>query len=226
MALRQTPDFYHPRNSVRVTDAAVEPVTLLELKRHLRITGEDDDYLLGILIFMARTYLEDLFNIAFISQTWQMTMDAWPGYREPWWDGVREGSVDSLFADARAMDIEIPVYPLISIDSINVYDEASNSTAVSVSTVFDIDAVRRPARLTLKRGQTWPIATRANNAIEMNYTAGYGTAKEDVPITLQRAVLEAAAYMYNHRGEGCGMDKAAHASMAVNMVRPYSTKRV
>jgi len=92
-----------------------------------------------------------------------------------------------------AADIEIPRWPLQSITSCTVYDEDSNSTAVVVSSVFDVDTQSLPGRLSLQSGATWPVALRANNAIEIVYVAGYGDAAADVPADLRRAVKQLAS---------------------------------
>ena len=92
--------------------------------------------------------------------------------------------------------------------------------------MFDVDTYSQPGRITLKAGQTWPIATQSNNAIEIDYTAGYGTSETNVPVTLQRAVLETAAYLYSHRGEGCSAEEASKKSGAMGVLQPYLDVKV
>src|ERR1019366_2460869 len=60
----------------RVTDPDIEPVTLEEMKRHLRcfmtVTDEDDDIM--ALIVAAREWVEDYTARALIDQTWRLTL--------------------------------------------------------------------------------------------------------------------------------------------------------
>jgi len=227
MAIRQSPKYANVRGSIVVTPPTTECVSLRELKQHLRIPVgmEDDDLYLGQLIIDATTWIEEQANFALISQGLKITLDCWPGYHEAWWDGVRQMPVTELQTAARARVVEIPRYPLISVDTVTVYDEDSNATAVVIADVFDVDAVSRPGRLSLKRGATWPIATRSVNAIEIDYTAGYGTSANDVPAPLRRAVLENAAYLYTHRGD-CTPGEAYAKSGAMNIINTYRVRQL
>lgn len=210
----------------RLTTApAAEPLLIADLKAFLGISGTDDDTLLTDLIEQARQEIEDATGIAMITQTWTMTLDAWPPGREPWWDGVREGVISMLSQRGSSGSVMLPRYPLQSITSVTVYDEASNSTAVTVATVFDVDSQQIPGRITLKVGQTWPIALRANNAIQIVYVAGYGDASSDVPAPIIRAVRDMAAYMYEHRGE-CTAGDAYAKSGAEAIMRRYAVARI
>lgn len=205
MALR-TPRQIHQYRGNRLTSApGAEPITLAELKTHLRITGTDDDDYLTQLIEDARQELEDTTGIALITQSWQLTLDRWPGARERWWDGEVEGHPDILYGPDQAAkgSVYLPRYPLVSVDTVTVYDEDSNSSAVTIADVFDIDTQSQQGRMTLQRGAVWPIALRGTNAIEIVYTAGYGNAATDVPAPIKRALRQMAAYMYEHRGDGC-----------------------
>ena len=101
-----------------------------------------------------------------------------------------------------------------------VYDEASNETSVTVADTFDVDPYSIPGRMTLKAGQTWPVALRANNAIEIAFVAGY-TSAANVPATFKRAVKQLAAYNYSHRGDECDPADAYRASGAEAIMAQY-----
>lgn len=225
MTLRPARTYFAPYANVRVATPSREVVTLDELKHHLRKTDNEEDEYLNRLIKTAREYFEDHTGLALITQTHQMTMDGWAGGREPWWDGVREGSASDLFG-GYPRSVELPRFPLSAVDTINVYDEAGNSTAVTISNVFDVDTNSRPGRITLKGGAAWPVATQANNAVEINYTAGYGSSVSAVPTPLAQAVLNMAGYMYDHRGGGCTPAEAYDKSGAERYSRPYRPRRL
>ena len=130
-----------------------------------------------------------------------------------------------LYFQAPATPIILPRYPAISLDTVTVYDEAGVSTAVTIADVFDVDVASRPARVALKRGATWPTASRSLNAIELDYTAGWGTAVSDVPPSLRRAVLEMAAYMHTHRGD-CTPEEGYTRSSAHSILRTYRVREI
>jgi len=104
---------------------------------------------------------------------------------------------------------------------VNVYDEDSNATAVTIASTFDIDTASTPARMTLQAGATWPIATRANNAVEVIYTVGYGATSSDVPSPLIRAVKNMVSFLYDNRGDGCSSADAFYKSGADSIARIY-----
>ena len=218
MTLRGRGQIRQNYGNKRTVAPAEEPVTLTEVKTHLRINNADSDGYLISLISTARQILEQISGIAFVTQTWVMTLDAWPGYKEdPWWDGVRQGSI----GDLRGMvnTVVLPVYPLQSISEVLTYDLDSNSTAIVVADTFDIDTNSIRGRMTLKYGQTWPVALRRTNAVQITYVAGYGLAA-DVPAPLKEAVNKLIAYLFDHRGN-CGMHDAYNKSGAAEILRLY-----
>lgn len=205
---------------------AVEPVTAAELRTYLRETTSSlPDTDADAFIAEAREYIERVENIAMITQSWRLAFDRWPSRAEPWWDGVREMPVSELHQVSGSGDVRMPQYPLQSVTSVTTYSEDSTATSVALST-FDVDTYRTPGRITLKSGQTWPTATRANNAIEIVYVAGYGDAASDVPAPLKRAVKQMAGYLHAHRGDGCDVGSAYSDSGAQGVVNAFSVVEV
>ncbi len=225
MTLRGNVRYSQHYGNVRVAGPSIEVVLLDELRKHTRVVHNEDDEYLTKLIVEAREEIEDTSGLALISQTWQMTLDRWPGQRNQWWDGVREMPVTELEGGFPSI-IEPIRYPLISVDTINVFDEDSNSTAVTIASVFDIDIISKPGRISLQRGATWPIASRSISSIEINYTAGYGTAVTAVPTPLTRAVRNMAGYLYDHRGSGCTPAAAYKESGAAATINRYRAARL
>lgn len=225
MTLRHAIKLHQHRGNKLITPPAEEPVTTDELKSHLRLSGSDEDAYLSALITEARTTIEDQLNLAMVDQTWEVALDNWGHSSASWWDGVRDGAMADVFAPDAKSSVEMPRYPLDSVTSVKTYDEDSTETDVTVATTFDVDVYRVPGRLTLKAGATWPVATRANNAIIIQYIAGYGTAS-DVPAPLKRAVRQLASYMYEHRGDGCSAGEALADSGVMSILDAYKVKEV
>lgn len=65
------------------TEPSLEPVTVAEVKQYLRIDGDDDDALLGVLITAARTWVETYTRRALITQTWDQRFPVFPVARRP-----------------------------------------------------------------------------------------------------------------------------------------------
>ena len=229
MSLRHTLQLHQQYGNVITSAPAVEPVTATELREYLRETETGlPDSVADDLIAEARQYIEDQCSIAMITQSWLMAIDRWPTQGEPWWDGVRQAHINVINGATAFSSVSPPRFPLQAVDGVNAYDEDGNATDVTVASTFDIDTFRLPGRMTLKRGATWPIALRANNAIEISYTSGYGDAAADVPAPVKRAVKQMAAYLYQNRGDGCGCDvsQAFTDSGAASLLSAYKVSRL
>lgn len=226
MTLRPAVPLYQQRGSVLVTAPASEPVTASELRSHLRADSTElPDADANALIAEARQMIEDQIGLAFISQSWRLSIDRWPGGAEAWWDGVRQMAISELYAPNYMTSVTLPRWPLVSITSVTVFDEDSNSQAVTVANTFDVDTYQVPGRLTLKRGATWPIALRANNAIQIVYVAGYANAAA-VPAPMKRALKQLAAFLYTNRGDTCEPADAMQKSGAAGLFDTYRPMRV
>ena len=173
---------------------------------------------------MAREYIEETTAIAMITQGWRLSLNDWPGGHEPWWDGMRQGAIGDL-RSGRAV-VALPVYPLQSVDTVTVFNEVSEASVVNIGATFNIDTYQKPGRLALQDGATWPIALRNINAIQIEYTAGYGDAPANVPAPLRRAVLQMATFLYEHRGDGCSPEDAYVKSGAAGMAGRYKVARL
>jgi uncharacterized phiE125 gp8 family phage protein len=157
-----------------ITPPTAEPISLAELKAHLRVDGGDEDALLASLIRVARQYLERMAGLALVSQGWRLYLGRWP-----------ESGV-----------VEIARGPVLSVDAVRAFDELGEENEISL-VGHVLDGARRPARLWLRER---PEARQAINGVEVDFTAGFAEAGEDVPDMLKRAMLVHAAHMYEFRG--------------------------
>lgn len=225
MSIRTPVKLYYPRGSVIVTPPAIEPVTADQFRAHIVDSTLSDTEAL-VWITAARQYIEDQCNIAMITQVWRVALDNWPQGQSEWWDGVRVGSITELYGPSSYSDVAIPRFPLQAVDSVTTYDVSDDATVVDVAETFTVDTYRRPARMALRFGETWPTNLRDTNAIIIDYTCGYGDAAADVPAPLSMAVNSLGAYMYSNRGDGCTAADAFNGSGAAALVGPYKSVRI
>lgn len=184
-----------------IAPPAAEPLTLAQVKAHLRLDGSADDALLTDLIAAARQYLEATTGLALITQRLRFYRDDWPA------DGL----------------IQLAIAPLQAIESVTVYDAAGNPQVVSL-TGHVLDAASSPARLFLP---AQPPTSRPLNGIEIDVVAGFGNTGADVPDTLIRAMLMHVALMYELRGAiPSDMQPAAIPAGYDRLVSPYRTVRL
>lgn len=222
MALRYPVDYTQYRANVLVTAPASEPVTAADVKNQLELDVSDTskDTQIGLYITAARQMVEEYTGLALITQVWRLELDHWPSERTEWWDGVRDGAIGDLVSTGRASDIILPRYPLQSVDTIT-----ADGDAVVIATVFTTDTAQRPGRLVINRGQTWPVILDTAAGIKITYTAGYGANSTDVPAGLRLAIIQMAAYMFEHRGD-CNTESAMTMSGAQSLISAFKAARL
>ena len=184
-----------------ITPPAAEPLTLAQVKAHLRLDGSAEDALLTSLIAAARQYLEANTGLSLITQRLRFYLDDWPA------DGL----------------IQLAIAPLQTLESVTVYDGVGNPQTVSLAGHV-LDAVSSPARLFLSEQ---PPTSRPLNGIEIDVSAGFGNTGADVPDTLTRAMLMHVALMYELRGAiPSDMQPAAIPAGYDRLVSPYRAVRL
>ena len=186
---------------IRTVDPATEPVTLAEVKAHLRLDHDSEDELLGGLIRAAREEVERSAGLALIDQKWRLALDEWPP----------QGCV------------AIPLHPVREILSVTAYGRQGEASLIA-SSAYEADTASRPARL---RFGDPPGALRAMNGIEIDFAAGFGEAATDVPDLLRRAIVLLVAHWYEFRsGFGPGDQPVSYPAGYERMIGPYRRRRL
>ena len=139
------------------TPPAAEPLLLAEVKSHLRIDQSSDDNLLAALITSVRQICEQVSGLALINRNYSLYLDSWDS--------------DVLF---------LPQPPLVSVSAVKVYAE-DGSFSVYAADNYLADNKSLTPRIVLKSGAALPLPARSANGIEIQYTAGFGTAAANVP---------------------------------------------
>ena len=157
-----------------ITDLDYEPVSIGEVKIHLRLTDDttEDDMLLS-LISAAREWCESYIGRALGVKTLELLLDDFP-----------------------ASDVLcLPCPPLVSVTSIKYRDSSGTETTMSAADyIVDID--RDPGRVVLAYGKSWPSFTAyPSNPIRVRYVTGYAI----VPLTIKQAMLLLIGHWYENR---------------------------
>ena len=156
---------------------AKEPVTLTDMKDHLRIDTDIDLEAEEIkyMISAARRWCENFQHRAYITQTWQWALDAWP-----------------------ASPFDVPLPPLQS--ATIAYYDTDETAATFSSSYYQTDIISEPGRISLVYGQSYPTTTlRPINGIIVTFIAGYGTSESDVPENIRQAIKLLVGHMYENR---------------------------
>ena len=158
---------------VRTGEPAAEPVTLAEVKNHMRIAHDSENDLLQGLIRAAREDLERATGMALIDQTWRLVLDGWP-------------------LEGRAL---LARHPVKAVTSVTAFGSEGEARLIDPGS-YQVDTLSRPARLHF---ETRPGPLRIFNGIEIDFSAGYGEAGTDVPDLLKRAILLLVGHWYEFR---------------------------
>lgn len=158
------------------TPPAEEPVTLAEIKDHLRVSGTAEDSLLTLYAQMAREAVEEETWRALMPQTWTLYLPGWPA------NGV----------------IELPRPPLASVTAITYTDEDGVEGTLAASN-YRVDTAREPGRVVLAPNGAWPVdALDSVNGVAVEFVAGYADASA-VPVTAKAAILLQIGEIYANR---------------------------
>lgn len=183
-----------------VTAPSLEPVTVAQAKKHLRLEIADDDEYVGDVITAARMYFERATNRSLNTQTWRLTLDDFPPYCDQRgtisYPFLREGffATPFDFVDGTTQVIRLPMGQVQSVTSITYLDTSGASTAF---TNYRLDNSENIARLVPAYNYEWP-ATRGDIAsVTIDYVTGYGALATDVPGDIRHAIKTLIAYWYD-----------------------------
>lgn len=191
-----------------VTGTTQEPVSLEDLKGHLRLQSTDtteDAYLKG-LITAARKEAENRTGRVFVPQTFK------------------------LFLDDFEDEMVLPVSPLSTstVDiAITYFDPSSGDSTSLSSTCFRIDADSEPGRILIDHGQTWPQVYPVRNAVQIQFVAGYplttvAPATDTCPEAVETWIKMRAAGLYEMRESHTERPVQAQARSFVDgLLDPY-----
>ncbi len=170
-----------------VTPPADMPVTLDEVKKHLRLESSDDDDLVEGLVGAAVDLIDGKGGYLFrcvMPQAWAIAIDG--GF-----PSCRQGGDDRIV---------LPLGPVTGIASI-VYVDAAGVTQTLDPSQYDFfeadgldDAYVRPVF-----GATWPVTRAQPRAVTVTFDAGY--AAGTVPAGIRAALMLMIAQLYLQRDE-------------------------
>jgi uncharacterized phiE125 gp8 family phage protein len=167
-----------------VTAPALEPLALNETKDFINVSGSDDDTLISNLIKAARQYVEQNYNVAMITSTWDFTMERFPQWKHT--------------EDPHSL-IEPMILPVQSITSITYYDANNDLQTLSASAYeAQLDNDRFPA-IWRAYEQLWPETYVRRDAVKIRLVAGYGATAASVPEPVRVALLMFVKFLFDNR---------------------------
>lgn len=161
------------KNIFIVTQPTAEPISLDEAKLHLRVTSSAEDSLITALITAARSVCENQLGRALLDQEIKLTIDR------------------------LCYPVELPRPLVRQIVSVKYYDGAGVLQTLAPSsyslTPSDGACVLYPAY-----GQVWPAVAYRNDAVQIQYRAGWTSAAE-VPEPIKQWIKLHVGTWYEQR---------------------------
>ncbi len=169
-----------------VTDATAEPVTVDDLKLHLRLdtTYTTEDELLTGLIKIARKEAENRTRRALLPETWKLTLDD--------------------FEDEMVLNVS-PLSTASTDVTITYLDETSGDSTTLASTYYRVDVDSEPGRVRLGYESSWPTPYDVKGAVSIQFKAGFPIntaatpATDTCPEPIEQWIKMRAAGLYEMR---------------------------
>ena len=149
---------------ITITQPAVEPVSLADVKDAGRIDGTEFDAQLAILITAIRLQAEHNLGRRLITQTVELVLDAFPSTDD----------IDLLLPNAQ------------SITSVKYYDAAGTQQTLDPA-AYSLDSDSPTCWLLAV--SDWPATKDVANAVRIRYVVGYGPAAADVPANVRLWII-------------------------------------
>jgi len=162
-----------------ITAPTLLPVTVEDVKAHLRVeTADDDDYIENS-IDRAIDYIEAGAGVCFMEQEWDQICDSFP------------------YSSAA---IELLRWPVTSITSIK-YLDGGGQAQTWAATSYILNGYTRPPRVAPTYSQFWPLAAVQTLAsVTIRFKAGQ-TDKKKVPPRMSQALYMLLGHWYENRSD-------------------------
>lgn len=151
---------------VRTVPPATTPVSLADMKRHLRVDHTDDDEMIAALLTAATVYFDGWSGIlgrCLVEQTWRQDFPCFTTY------------------------LRLPLAPALSIEDV-VYFDGGNVRQTLDDSIFALLSDERGPYVGLKPSQSWPASYSRRDAVSVTFKAGYPTIPADGDVPAQSAV--------------------------------------
>ena len=214
-----------------VNAPAILPVSLVEAKRHLRVTHDAEDAHIDDLIRAATAWAETETRRRFIEQTVTLSMDRFPRRGESVITRgevhdlvffVRSNELGRVFASrTRDRQIFLPGGVTTAVEKIDYIDEAgvtqtlSGPTSTAPGTDFQEDLTDNEGAFLMPPDDGfWPgVDLGVMNAVVIEYTVGYSDSPDEVPEDIKAAIKFRVGDLFNVRsstdGKGGGIGPTA-----------------
>ncbi len=159
-----------------ISTAAIEPITVIDAKKYLRIDDDEDDFVVMGLIKQAREYCEEYQGKKYINQTIEGYLDYFPS-----------GNGNIEFRDCS---------PVQYVESIK-YTDKDGIEHVFGQENYSLDNVSFVNQIYLNYGKSWPSTIlKPQNGVKITFIAGFDSVSQ-IPETYKWAMILHMKLLYD-----------------------------
>lgn len=158
-----------------VTPPIIYPLTLQEVKDFLRVSHDEEDNLISMMLAVATELAEKILNRSLTPRTLRYYSDQFP-----------------------VGQIELPYSPISSITSVQ-YLDANGDLQTFATDQYQISAVGGYRRIAPIPGGVWPpVPSSTYDSVQITYVAGYAT-RDLIPAPIRQGILYHLSHLYDIR---------------------------
>ena len=162
------------------TDDSTLPISVAEVLEHLKIEADHAE---------ADAFYEGLIITATMVAEFLMRKEILPKQFRTYVPFFRSG-------------IELRRAPLISVDSIEFWDENTESFVVVPPSTYYVTDTDKYAQIFLDDGKSWPsITTNRKQAVKIEFTVGLNNVVSDLSRDIKTALLNHISVLHEQRGD-------------------------
>lgn len=182
----------------RVAGPAVEPLTVAEAKRYLRVEDDfaDDDDLIADLIAAARELCETRTDRTFLATRWRLTLDGAEAGRFAGWAGPGPGRGYGPGPGDEPGAIRLPRPPLLAVESV---EWTGGAGPIAIDPGDYLATPGTPGTVEPGAGLVVPPSLGIAGPVAITFAAGYGPDASDLPAAARLAVRMLVAFFYDRR---------------------------
>ncbi|PCJ18008.1 MAG: hypothetical protein COB02_11810 [Candidatus Cloacimonadota bacterium] len=155
-----------------------DPVSINEIKLHLRIDDSTEDSYLVDLIKAATEKIEDFLQRSLITKTVEVYFSGFQNY------------------------MELPLPTLQVVNSIKYYDCDGVLQTLDPSN-YVVNDLEDPSYIYKASSGSYPSTKDVHNAVIINFDCGYGD-ESKVPLRIKQAIMLVVGYLYQNREDHAG----------------------
>lgn len=158
-----------------ITPPTALPVSLADVKLHLKVEHSADDALIATMIKSAARLAQQRLNRALMTQTWQLVLDEFP-----------------------LAEMKLPMPRVQSVVSITYVDAAGADQSIAPSG-YKLDPDFPPGWVFPAIDTDWPATRAQANAVKVTFVSGYGDTPASVPEDVAMWLLLEVGGLYRNR---------------------------